>query len=257
MQPESSREAAVRVLIADDHPVFRYGMAALLAADPRIDLVGEAGTGDRAVELDERLHPDVILMDLNMPGLSGIEATRRIMASAPNTAILIVTMSYDGDSLFMAMKAGARGYLLKGADGIETLRAVQSVSRGEAIFSPGVAQWLIDYFAAPRSVAFREPSAMNFPDLTQRECEVLDLLAGGYANATIAERLVLSPKTVRNIVSSIFRLPVVPKRSSAHARLAWGAFRKVTRDRAIAVGAGVRLRRRRRAADPLGQSEGG
>jgi DNA-binding NarL/FixJ family response regulator len=215
-RPEDAR---IRVLIADDHPVFRYGMLALLRADPTVDVVGEAGTGSETVALAERLDPDVILMDLNMPDMSGIDATRRILSTTPHIGVLVVTMSDDGDSLFAAMRAGARGYLLKGADGAETLRAVQSVARGEAIFSPKVAQRLIDYFGSPRdasSAGGRAPYA--FPELTAREREVLELVATGYSNAAIAERLVLSPKTVRNNVSNIFSKLQVADRAEAIIR---------------------------------------
>ncbi len=206
------------MLVADDHPVFRYGLVALLSADPGIELIGQAGTGDEAVDLAERLQPDVILMDLNMPGLSGVDATRRILARSPHIGILVVTMSDDGDSLFAAMRAGARGYLLKGSDGAETLHAVQGLARGEAIFSPKVARRLIDYFAAPRAPGWRDPQLTIFPELTEREREVLDLLAAGFSNAAIAERLVLSPKTVRNNVSNIFSKLQVADRAEAIIR---------------------------------------
>jgi DNA-binding NarL/FixJ family response regulator len=212
-------DAGIRVLIADDHPVFRYGLVALLDADPAIDVVGEAATGEEAVERAEAQDPDVILMDLNMPGLGGIEATRRIVTKAPHVGILVVTMSDASDSLFAAMRAGARGYLLKGADGAETLRAVHSVARGEAIFSPGVAQRLIHYFDSPRDGSSpRGAVPYAFPELTGRERDVLDLLAAGISNAVIAERLVLSPKTVRNNVSNIFSKLQVADRAEAIIR---------------------------------------
>ena len=212
-------DARIRVLIADDHPVFRYGLVALLRADPAIDIVGEAGTGDEAVELAAARDPDVILMDLNMPGFGGIEATRRITTNAPHVGILVVTMSDASDSLFAAMRAGARGYLLKGADGAETLRAVHSVASGEAIFSPKVAQRLIDYFGSPRDPSSpRGAVPYAFPELTARERDVLDLLAAGISNAVIAERLVLSPKTVRNNVSNIFSKLQVADRAEAIIR---------------------------------------
>jgi len=216
---DAADDARIRVLIADDHPVFRYGLVALLHADPTIDIVGEAGTGEEAVELAEARDPDVIVMDLNMPGLGGIEATRRIVAIAPHVGILVVTMSDASDSLFAAMRAGARGYLVKGADGAETLRAVHSVARGEAIFSPKVAQRLIDYFGSPREPSSpRGAPAYAFPDLTGREREVLALLAAGFSNAAIAERLVLSPKTVRNNLSNIFSKLQVADRAEAIIR---------------------------------------
>ena len=200
----------VRVLIADDHPMFRFGMRTRLGAEPDLEVVGEAGAGDEAVALTAELTPDVVLMDLNLPGLNGIEATRAIREASPNVAVLIVTM-FDDDSVFAAMRAGARGYLLKGADGDETVRAVRAVANGEAIFSPSVAQRLIGFFATPR-----EPAAASaFPELTERERDVLTLIARGYTNPAIAERLVLSPKTVRNYVSSIFGKLQVADRAEA------------------------------------------
>jgi DNA-binding NarL/FixJ family response regulator len=202
----------LRVLIADDHPVFRFGMRALLGADPETDVVGEASTGEEAVTLARQLAPDIVLMDLNMPGVNGIEATRDILAARPEVGILIVTMVDDDGSLFAAMRAGARGYLLKGADGAETLRAIRAVASGEAIFSPGVARRLLGYFAAP---AQRQPT---FPELTEREREILDLIAAGLSNGAIADRLVLSPKTVRNNVSSIFSKLQVAGRAEAIVR---------------------------------------
>jgi DNA-binding NarL/FixJ family response regulator len=219
IQVDVPEDARIRVLIADDHPVFRYGMLALLRADPKIEVVGEAGTGQEIVALAEHAEPDVILMDLNMPDMSGVDATRQILTNAPHIGVLVVTMSDDGDSLFAAMRAGARGYLLKGSDGAETLRAVQSVARGEAIFSPKVAQRLIDYFGSPRDTSSpRDPGAYAFPELTAREREILDLVATGYSNASIAERLVLSPKTVRNNVSNIFGKLQVADRAEAIVR---------------------------------------
>ncbi len=203
-----------RLIIADDHPLFRYGLRTLLQAEGEVEVVGEATTGQEVIELAATLHPDVILMDLNMPGLNGIEATRQILVTAPQTKILVLTMFDDDDSVFAAMRAGARGYILKGAEGDETLRAIAAVSRGEAIFSPALAQRLIQYFGEPRPV----PSPSAFPQLTEREREVLALLGQGYTNAAIAERLVLSPKTVRNHVSQIFGKLQVTGRAEAIAR---------------------------------------
>ena len=162
-----------------------------------MEVVGEATTCDEAIALAEQLQPDVVLMDLNMPGANGIEATRGIVRQSPDMAILILTM-FDDDSVFAAMRAGARGYVLKGAQGEETIRAIRAVAHGEAIFSPTVAGRLIDYFAAP------SPAQQPFPELSEREREVLTLIAQGYTNDAIAQRLALSPKTVRNYVSSIF-----------------------------------------------------
>jgi DNA-binding NarL/FixJ family response regulator len=201
----------VRVLIVDDHPVFRFGLRTLLKADPQLEVVGEAVNGEEAITLVSSLHPNVILMDLNMSGMSGIEAIRRILADSPNVYILVLTMFDDDDSVFAAMRAGAHGYLLKGAEGGETLQAIHVISTGEAIFSPAIAQRLMQYFGAPRP---RGPSR-PFPDLTEREREVLKLIAQGYTNQAIAEHLVISPKTVRNHISSIFSKLQVTSRLEA------------------------------------------
>ena len=207
----------IRVLVADDHPVFRRGMRAILGAEPDIELVGEATDGEEAVVRALELRPDVILMDLNMPKVSGIEATRRILEASPDTAILMLTMFEDDDSVFAAMRAGARGYVLKGADGAETLRAIHAVAGGEAIFGPTIARRLSEYFAAPGG-DHKTTSSKAFPDLTEREHEILSLIAEGYTNTTIASRLYLSPKTVRNYVSSIFTKLEVADRPQAIVR---------------------------------------
>jgi DNA-binding NarL/FixJ family response regulator len=204
---------SLRILIADDHPVFRYGLRALLAAEPDLELVGEATTGNEALALAATLQPDVILMDVTMPGLSGIEATRRILDAHPHIGILILTM-FDDDSVFAAMRAGARGYLLKGTEGEQTVQAIRAVGSGQAIFSPTVAVRLIAYFATPRPGAV----APAFPELTERERTLLHLLAQGYTNAAIAQRLGLSPKTVRNHVSNIFSKLQVADRAEAIIR---------------------------------------
>ena len=207
----------IRVLVADDHPVFRYGMRALLLAEPDTELVGEAIDGEEAIQLAASLRPDVILMDLNMPGTNGIEATRRILEAGPQeeVGILMLTMFEDDDSVFAAMRAGARGYVLKGADGAETLRAIRAVARGEAIFGPSIARRLTQYFAAPRQEA---AGTGAFPELTERERDILVLIARGYTNTAIADRLYLSPKTVRNYVSSIFAKLRVTDRAGAIVR---------------------------------------
>ncbi len=206
----------IRVLIADDHPVFRYGLRALLQTEATaMEVVGEATTGEEAVTLAAQVNPEVILMDVNMPGLNGIEATRRILAAAPHVAILMVTMFDDDESVFAAMRVGARGYLLKGAEGEETIRAIMAVSQGEAIFSPTIAQRFMGYFTAPHKNPQAEPL---FPELTEREREVLTLIAQGYTNPAIAEHLVLSPKTVRNHVSTIFSKLQVAGRAEAIIR---------------------------------------
>ena len=207
----------IRVLVADDHPVFRRGMRAILGAEEEIELVGEAMDGEEAVALALELRPDVILMDLNMPGVSGIEATRRVLEAGPDTAVLMLTMFEDDKSIFAAMRAGAHGYVLKGADGAETLRAIRAVAAGEAIFSPGITRRLTGYFAAPGGEP-RTAASQVFPNLTEREHEILNLMAEGLTNTAIASRLYLSPKTVRNYVSSIFTKLQVSDRPQAIVR---------------------------------------
>jgi DNA-binding NarL/FixJ family response regulator len=203
----------IRVLIADDHPMFRFGLKALLCAAPGLEVAGEAADGEAAVTQAASLQPDVVVMDLNMPGLNGLEATRTILQTSPHIAVLIVTM-FDDDSVFAAMQAGARGYLLKGAEPEAMLRAIRTVAGGEAIFSPSVARRVMDFFA------HRQPDLppQIFPELTERERELLALLAQGLTNAAIAERLSLSPKTVRNHVSNIFSKLQVVDRAQAIIR---------------------------------------
>jgi DNA-binding NarL/FixJ family response regulator len=207
----------IRVLVADDHPVFRRGIRAILGAEPDTELVGEATDGEEAIALALELRPDVILMDLNMPKATGIEATRRILEANPETAILMLTMFEDDKSIFAAMRAGAHGYVLKGADGSETLRAIHAAASGEAIFSPTITRRLTAYFATPAGDS-RATAAQAFPNLTEREHEILSLIAGGYTNNAIASRLYLSPKTVRNYVSTIFTKLGVSDRSQAIIR---------------------------------------
>lgn len=204
----------VRVLIVDDNPRFRQGLRALLQAAPETEVAGEASTGGQAVALADRVQPDVILMDIKMPELNGIEATRRILETSPHIGILMLTMVEDDDSVFAAMRAGARGYLLKGASKAEILRAVRGVSSGEAIFGPAIARRLMEYFATPRLAA----GGLPFPDLTMREREILGLIAQHRTNPEIAARLSLSPKTVRNIASSIFNKLQVADRAEAIVR---------------------------------------
>jgi DNA-binding NarL/FixJ family response regulator len=204
----------LRILICDDHPLFRAGARSLLTSLPETQVVGEAARGDEAIAQAQALQPDVILMDIQMPGLNGIEATRRIVQTQPTIAILVLTMFEDDDSVFAAMQAGARGYLLKGADQAEILLAIQAVARGEAIFGPGIARRLMTYFSSQRQP---EPSP-TFPDLTARERELLNLIAQGHSNTQIAERLVLSGKTVRNHITSIFGKLQVADRAQAIVR---------------------------------------
>ena len=206
-------DESIRILIADDHPVFRFGLAALLEAEEDMQMVGEATSGAEAVARAAELEPDVILMDLNMPGLNGLEATRQIVEAHPEMGILVITM-FDDDSVFAAMRAGARGYVLKGSEGAETLRAIRAVANGEAIFSPAIAERMMQFMARPPASAEDVP----FPELTAREREVLELVALGLTNTAIAERLVLSPKTIRNHVSNIFGKLQVADRAQAIVR---------------------------------------
>ena len=207
---------SIRVLIADDHLFYREGVRALLSSAPEIAIAGEAGSGEEVVARAAELKPEVILMDLKMPGLNGIEATRRILAAQPGIGVLVVTMFDDDDSVFAVMRAGARGYLLKDADRAELLRAISAVHRGEAIFSPAIAQRMMSYFAS-RPKAAAGPDAA-FPDLTEREREILELIAKGHNNAGIAAQLALSVKTVQNYVSSIFNKLQVADRAEAIVR---------------------------------------
>jgi DNA-binding NarL/FixJ family response regulator len=213
-EPEQTVKEQLRVVLADDHPVFRGGLKALLATDAEVEIVGEAATGAEAVELVAREQPDVVVMDLHMPDLDGVAATRQIVQTSPHAAVLVLTMFDDDDSVFAAMRAGARGYLLKGANQADVLRAVHLVGVGGAMFGPAIAQRVVEYLARPRASA----AAVAFPELTDREHEVLDLLASGHSNATIAVRLHISDKTVRNHVSNIFTKLAVADRAHAIVR---------------------------------------
>ena len=204
----------IHVLIADDHPLYREGMRKMLSVAPDIEIVGEAASGEEAIDQALSLQPDVILMDLKMPGLNGIEATRRILYASPRIGVLVITMFETDETVFAAMRAGARGYLLKDADQEEVLRAVKAVSRGEAIFSPAIAERLIHYFAILKPAG----GDQAFPELTDREREILHLIAQGHSNSDIAERLVLSIKTIQNHVSNIFSKLQVADRAQAIIR---------------------------------------
>ena len=203
----------VRLLIADDHPHFREGLRALLLSASDMEVVGEARDGEEAIRLAARLQPDVILMDLGMPKVNGIEATRRILHTSPHISVLVISMFEEDESVFAALQAGARGYLLKGALKAEILRAVRAVVSGEAIFGPAIARRLMGYFASPRG----EPKDA-FPELTEREHEILALIAQHRTNPEIAARLHLSQKTVRNHVSNIFAKLQVADRAGAIIR---------------------------------------
>ena len=202
----------VRVLIADDHPLFREGMRGRLDRMGDIEVVGEASGGDEAVRLSRELEPHVVLMDIKMPGLNGIEATREILRRNPRVGVLMLTMFEDDDSVFAAMRAGARGYLLKDSGGEEVVHAIRAVTSGEAVFGPGVAERIIGYFSVPRS------AQRAFPELTEREEEILALVARGKSNQEIAAQLFVSVKTVRNHVSNILLKLQVADRAQAVIR---------------------------------------
>ena len=205
---------SLRILIADDHPLFRKGMRTLLTATADIEVIGEATTGQEVIELAATLQPDVILMDLQMPGVNGIEATRQILQTSPHIRILVITLFEDDASVFSALRAGARGYVLKDAREEEMLRAIRSVGSGEAIFSPTIATRLMDFFSAPQTAVPKE----IFPTLTEREREILQWIARGSSNSEIARELALSVKTVNNYVSNIFSKLQVADRAQAIIR---------------------------------------
>ena len=205
---------STRILIADDHALFRYGLRAMLSSVPEFEVVGEAATGEEAAARTAELRPDVVLMDIQMPVVNGIEATRRIVEGNPGVGVIVLTMFGDDDRVFAAMRAGARGYVLKGADGDEVLRVIRAVTSGEAHFGPEIAKRLMGFFSATSSTAPLEA----FPELTAREREVLELIAQGRSNAEITRRLFLSPKTVRNHISNIFTKLQVSDRAQAIVR---------------------------------------
>jgi DNA-binding NarL/FixJ family response regulator len=198
------------VLIADDHPVFRKGLRALLASMPGVALVGEAVNGADAVRQAEQLQPDIILMDLQMPAGGGLAAIRQIVQTSPHIRILVVTMFEDDDSVFAAMRAGARGYVLKDMEDEGITRAILAVGNGEAIFSPAIAERMITFFNARPALPVE-----LFPELTESERSVLNLMAQGASNDAIAQQLSFSSKTVRNYVSNIFSKLQVADRAQA------------------------------------------
>lgn len=204
----------LRILIAEDSAPFRQGLQNLLLSVDGMELVGEATTGEESVRIANRLQPDVILMDIQMPGINGIEATRQIINASPHISILMLTMFEDDESVFAALRAGARGYLLKGALKAEIVRAIRGVASGEAIFGPAIARRLMQYFSASRSATHSQA----FPELSEREREILDLIAQHLTNPEIAQRLSLSPKTIRNHVSNIFTKLRVADRAQAIIR---------------------------------------
>jgi DNA-binding NarL/FixJ family response regulator len=206
---------SVRVLVVDDHPMYREGLVTAIAAMPGVEVVGDAGDGSEAVRKTLEHGPDVVVMDLHMPQMNGIEATRQIVADRPGTAVLVLTMLDGDDSVFAAMRAGARGYLLKGADRAQILRSIEAVAQGEVVFSSGIASRVLAFFAAGSGTA---RAAVPFPELTEREREILDLVARGLTNTEIAQRLFLSSKTVRNHVSNVFTKLQVAGRAEAVAQ---------------------------------------
>jgi DNA-binding NarL/FixJ family response regulator len=215
VSPDSSNESSpVRVLVADDHPLFREGLRTMLAATQDLDLVAEASDGAQALELLARHQVDIALLDVNMPAMSGIEAAGVIAIDFPDVAVLILTMFADDASVFAALRAGARGYVLKDAERDDLLRAIRAVARGEAIFSPTVASRVLDFFAQRHPSIARE----EFPTLTSRERDVLHLIAQGRSNPAIAAQLGLSRKTTSNYVSAILTKLQVRNRAEAAER---------------------------------------
>ncbi|MEM7114713.1 MAG: response regulator transcription factor [Chloroflexota bacterium] len=201
---------AIHILVVDDHTLFREGLTALLNAAAETAVVGQASTGTEAIVQAQALAPDVVLMDIQMPDMNGIEATRRILAKHPDIGIIMLTMLEDDDSLFAAMCAGARGYILKGADKAEVLRTITAVSEGQALFGPKIASRLTTFFQRGG-----ETAVVSFPDLTDREREVLHLIGQGKNNGDIAAQLHISSKTVSNYISTIFNKLQVADRAQA------------------------------------------
>ena len=204
----------VRVLVVDDHPLYREGLVTAISTMTGKEVVGEAGDGEEAVARVAELQPDVVVMDLHMPVMSGVQATRAVTEQHPDVAVLVLTMLENDESVFAAVRAGAKGYLLKGADRAEIARALDAVAHGEVVFSAGIAGRVMSYFAAGR----KGPEVAPFPELTEREREVLDMVARGLTNAAIARELVVSDKTVRNHVSNVFAKLHVAGRAEAVAR---------------------------------------
>lgn len=204
----------IRVLIADDHTLFREGLKALLMSVPDVEPIGETATGQAAIDAAIKTQPDVILMDIQMPDINGIEATRRILRDSPHIGVIMLTMFEDDESVFAAMRAGARGYVLKGADQTVMLRAIRSVANGESLFSPEIARRLMHFF---NNLQPQAPAEV-FPELTEREREILTMIAQGDTNTDIADKLVISLKTVRNHVSNIFNKLQVADRTQAALR---------------------------------------
>jgi len=202
------------VVIVDDHPTFRQGLRAVLEVEPDIEVAGDFGNGEDAVTAAAEFAPDVVIMDLRMPGIGGVEATRRIISTSPHTNVLVLTMSDADENVFAALQAGARGYLLKEAAPADIIAAVRAVGAGQGVFGARIAARITAYFAGGAATRDARP----FPELSQREREVLDLLARGLPNAVIAHQLFLSPKTIRNHVSNVLTKLQVSDRAQAVAR---------------------------------------
>lgn len=205
-------ERTIRLLIADDHAIFREGLRTVLGSEPDTEVLGEAATGREAIERAAEVRPDVVLMDIQMPEINGIEATRRITDANQDIGVVVLTMYDDDDSIFSAMRAGARGYVLKGAQPTEILKVVRAVAEGEAYFGPKIAKCLMGFFSC--ALKLTSPTE-TFPELTAREREILDLIARSHSNAKIAGRLFLSPKTISNHISHIFTKLQVADRAQA------------------------------------------
>ena len=208
----------IKLMIADDHRLFREGIKALLAVTDDIEIVGEVEDGESALARCQELQPDVILMDINMPGLNGIHASEQILQIQPQTRIIMLTMLEDDASVFNAMRVGARGYLLKGADPNEVLSVIRAVAEGQALFGPAIATRLMNYFKELGSKSGSTETLTLFPELTERELEILRLISQGLNNPEIAQKLVLSPKTVRNHITNIFSKLQVADRAQAIVR---------------------------------------
>ncbi len=205
----------IRLLIVDDHALFRDGLCAILATAPDVEVVGEAANGQEALQKVKALSPDVVLMDIQMPDMTGLEATRRTLETNPEVGIIMITMLEDDDSLFAAMRAGARGYVLKGADKAEMLRSIRAVAQGEAIFGPAIASRLTGFFRQVDVALQEHDNATAFPELTDREREILELIASGRNNQEIAATLHITIKTVSNHISSIYNKLQVADRAQA------------------------------------------